>query len=110
MNNKYYKRWKISEPHFGTGPVILCYWYIAAGLTRLSRRSISAIYGRLRCKIAHWSEQEAIGTPLKSMSLTLDPNAPPANEAVEQAGKRLGLAFLNVGIRDTPKYRAECKE
>lgn len=61
MNNKYYKRWKISEAKFQQ---LLRYFSMdftatdAAELTGISRRSVTDIYGRLRRKIARWSEQE----------------------------------------------------
>jgi transposase-like protein len=67
MNNKYYKRSKISEAKFRQ---LIRYFAMdltatdTAELSGLSRRSVTAIYGRLRCKIACWSEQEAplVGT------------------------------------------------
>jgi hypothetical protein len=60
MVNKYYKRSKISEAKFRQ---LIRYFAMdftatdSAELTGLSRRSVTTIFGRLRVKIAHWSEQ-----------------------------------------------------
>lgn len=62
MVNKYYKRSKISEAKFRQ---LIRYFAMdftatdSAELTGLSRRSVTAIFGRLRRKIAQWSEQQA---------------------------------------------------
>ena len=62
MVNKYYKRSKISEAKFRQ---LIRYFAMdftatdSAELAGLSRRSVTTIYGRLRIKIAVWSEQQA---------------------------------------------------
>ncbi|MGK7370143.1 MAG: IS1595 family transposase [Candidatus Halalkalibacterium sp. M3_1C_030] len=62
MVNKYYKRSKISEAKFRQ---LIRYFAMdftatdSAELTGLSRRSVTAIYGRMRRKIARWSERKA---------------------------------------------------
>ncbi|MCW9709278.1 IS1595 family transposase [Fodinibius salsisoli] len=62
MNNKYYKRSKISEAKFRQ---LIRYFAMdltatnTAKLTGLSRRSVTDIYGRLRGKIVEWSIREA---------------------------------------------------
>ncbi|MCH2450931.1 MAG: IS1595 family transposase [Gracilimonas sp.] len=62
MNNKYYKRSKISEAKFRQ---LIRYFAMdftasdTAELTGLSRRSVTAIYSRLRGNIARWSASQA---------------------------------------------------
>src|SRR5699024_3901091 len=62
MNNKYYKRSKISEAKFRQ---IIRYFAMdftardTAQLSGISRRSVTDIFGRMRQKIAYWSRQEA---------------------------------------------------
>lgn len=62
MVNKYYKLSKISEAKFRP---LMRYFAMdftatdSAELTRLSRRSVTAIFGRLRRKITPWSKQQA---------------------------------------------------
>lgn len=62
MINKYYKRSKISEHKFRQ---LLTYYAMdltatnAAQLSGISRRSVTAIFGRLRHKITDWSLQQA---------------------------------------------------
>ncbi len=62
MNNKYYKRSKISEPKFRQ---IIRYFAMdftatdAAQLSGISRRSITNIFGLLRRKIAHRAAKQA---------------------------------------------------
>ena len=62
MNNKYYKRSKISESKFRQLIRLFAMDLTAsdaAELAGLSRRSVTNIYGRLRKKIAQWSIREA---------------------------------------------------
>lgn len=61
MNNKYYKRSKISEAKFRH--LIKCFSLDltateAAELTRISLRSVTVIFDKLRTKIARWCEQD----------------------------------------------------
>ena len=62
MVNKYYKCSKISEAKFRQ---LIRYFSMdftatdSAKLTGLSRRSVTSIFGRLRRKLARWSEQQA---------------------------------------------------
>ena len=61
MNNKYYKRSKISEPKFRQ---LIRYFAMdltatnAAKLSGVSRRSVTSIFGHLRCKIFHWTQPQ----------------------------------------------------
>jgi transposase-like protein len=62
MNNKYYKRSKISEPVFRH--IIKCFALDltateTAQLSPVSLRSVTVIFDKLRGKIANWSLQEA---------------------------------------------------
>ncbi|HKK45010.1 MAG TPA: IS1595 family transposase [Balneolaceae bacterium] len=63
MVNKYYKCSKISEAKFRQ---LIRYFSMdftaadSAKLTGLSRRSVTSIFGRLRRKLARWSEQQAL--------------------------------------------------
>jgi transposase-like protein len=62
MNNKYYKRSKVSEHKFRQ---ILTYFAMdltathTAQLSSMSRRSVTVIFGRLRDKLVQWSLQES---------------------------------------------------
>lgn len=62
MRNRYYKRSKISESKFRQ--LIKCFALDltateTAELTRLSLRSVTVIFEKLRLKIASWSEEQA---------------------------------------------------
>ncbi|MDZ7682113.1 MAG: IS1595 family transposase [Fodinibius sp.] len=62
MNNKYYKRWGISEAKFRH--LIKCFSLDltateTAELTGVSLRSVTVIFDKLRSKLARWSEQLA---------------------------------------------------
>ncbi|MDZ7681605.1 MAG: IS1595 family transposase [Fodinibius sp.] len=62
MDNKYYKRSKISEAKFRQLIRLFAMDFTAtdaAELTGLARRSVTDIYGRLRNNIAEWSVREA---------------------------------------------------
>ena len=62
MNNKYYKRSKISESKFRQLIRLFAMDLTAsdtAELAGMSRRSVTNIYGRMRNKIAQWSVREA---------------------------------------------------
>ncbi len=59
MNNKYYKRSKITEAKFRQIVKYFAMNFTAtdtAHLTRLSRRSVTDIFGRLREKILQWCQ------------------------------------------------------
>jgi len=62
VNNKYYRRWEISEVKFRQLVRYFVMDFTASDtdeLMGLSRRSVTDIYGRLRQKIALWSTTQA---------------------------------------------------